>query len=312
VSAAPAIRTHDVSKWYGEVLGVNRVTLDIGPGVTSLIGPNGAGKSTLLGLVSGLLRPSKGWVEVLGVPASDPERLHQVLGTCTAHDAFHPGFTGEQFLRGLIGLRGLPWGETRDLADEGLRRVGLTEARKKKIGAYSKGMRQRLKLALALATRPPVLLLDEPLNGLDPLARRDVIDLMQERARDGATVLISSHVLHEVDLLAEGVVMLHAGRVVAEGGITEVRGEIVERPLQVRVECDAPDRLASRAFDEGLVLSARRTPTALIVETRAPLRFARTVAALAAEGGLVVTELELVDENVQAVYDYLIRPQVAS
>ena len=301
------IELRDVSKWYGEVLGINRVSLDIPAGVTSLVGPNGCGKSTLMNVLTGLLQPSKGRVSICGIPPDDPERLHRVLGYCTSHDGFHETFTGEEFLHALLRTHALPESRVRELRDAAFDRVGLEpEARKRRIGGYSKGMRQRLKLALAIAHEPRVLVLDEPLNGLDPLGRSEVIGLFQALAREGCTVLISSHILHEVDLVSDNVVMLHHGYVVAEGDIQAVRSEISDRPLQVRVRCAEPARLAARSFTESVVVSGRVQDDAVLVETRDPLAFARLVSRLCVEEELEVESMEMADENVQAVYDYLI------
>jgi ABC-2 type transport system ATP-binding protein len=309
VSAEAVIRIRDLSKWYGEVLGVNRVSLDVPSGVTSLVGPNGCGKSTLMNLITGLLRPSKGTIEVLGHPTDDPESLHRVLGYCTSHDSFHDTFTGEEFLVGLLRTHALGEARTRTLAEIALDRVGLSgEARRRRIGGYSKGMRQRLKLALAIAHEPQVLVLDEPLNGLDPLGRSEAIGLFQALAREGCTMLISSHILHEVDLVSDTVVMLHHGYVVAEGDIQAVRSEISDRPLQVRVHCSEPAALAARSFEAEAVVSGRVEGGTVLVETKDPLGFASLVARLAVEDGLEVEGLEMADENVQAVYDYLIGP----
>lgn len=305
MSAQPVIRLVEASKWYGEVLGLNRVSLDIASGITALVGPNGSGKSTLMGLVTGLLRPSKGRIEVLGIPSSEPQELHRILGFCPQHDAFPAGFTGDDFLLGLLATRGLPARRVREMADIALERVGLTAARKRRIGAYSKGMRQRLKLALAIAHEPRVLVLDEPLDGLDPLGRAETMALFRELATGGATLLLSSHVLHEVDSTSDAVVMLHHGYVVAEGQIRDVRSEIRDRPLQVTVWCREPARLAAHAFSAG-VQSARVGESSVLVETFDTDGFARLVARLAAREEVNVEGVEVIDETVQAVYDYLI------
>lgn len=302
----PVIRVRNVSKWYGEVLGVNRVTLDLPQGVTSLVGPNGCGKTTLMNVLAGLVRPCKGSVDVMGIPPDRPEALHRLMGYCTSHDTYHERLTGWEFLYGLLATHGLSSGRTTDLAARALERVGLTDAAHKRIGAYSKGMRQRLKLALAIAHEPQVLVLDEPLNGLDPLGRSEIIALFRDLAREGATVVISSHVLHEVDFVSDNVVMLHHGYVVAEGGIQNVRSEISDKPLQVLVRCSDPALLAARAFDEAGVTSGRVQPEGLLVETADTIGFARLVARLAADQRVAVEGIEMVDENVQAVYDYLI------
>jgi ABC-2 type transport system ATP-binding protein len=306
--SSTVVQVHDVSKWYGEVLGVNRVKLEIPHGVTSLVGPNGCGKSTLMNMITGLLQPSKGSITIHGIAPTQPEVLHRRMGYCTSIDSFHDTFTGDQWLLGLLQTHGYDRTTTREMADAALERVGLTDARNKRIAAYSKGMRQRLKLALAIAHEPDVLILDEPLNGLDPLGRSEVINLLRDLADNGATVLISSHILHEVDLVSENVVMLHHGYVVAEGGIQDVRSEISDKPLQVRVFCDRPAHLAARAFEDSSVKSARLEKTGVLVETVNTRSFAALVAKLATEDAICVEGLEMADDNVQAVYDYLIGP----
>jgi ABC-2 type transport system ATP-binding protein len=304
----PTIVASEVSRWYGEVLGLNRVSLAIGAGITSLVGPNGSGKSTLMNLLAGLISPSKGSMEICGVPPSRPEDLHRVLGYCTQHDTFPLGFTGLEWLTALLRVHGHDANGAARLAASALDRTGLGDPRRKKIGAYSKGMRQRLKLAFALAHEPRVLILDEPLNGLDPLGRAEVMALFKDVARGGSTVLISSHILHEVNEVSDGVLMLQHGYVVAEGAIREVRGEITSRPFQVRVECDRPSHLAARVFDLSQVVSARLSDGAVIIESTDSAALASLVGRLAARGDLVVEGIEVADENVQAVYDYLIRP----
>jgi ABC-2 type transport system ATP-binding protein len=309
--SAPAVVATEVSKWYGEVLGLNRVSLAVGPGITSLVGPNGSGKSTLMNLVSGLLKPSKGRVEVLGISPERPHELNRVLGYCTQHDTFPPGFTGVEWMTSLLRMHGNDPRRARAMATAALDRTGLGEPRTRRIGGYSKGMRQRLKLALALAHEPRVLVLDEPLNGLDPLGRAEVLDLFRGLARSGSTVLISSHILHEVNEISDGVVMLQHGYVVAEGAIREVRSEIRDRPFHVRVECDRPAALASRAFELPDVVAVRLDGNVVTAEVRDALAFARLVGSLAAAGDVVVEGIEVADESVQAVYEYLIRPDAS-
>ena len=308
IAPVPTIVAREVSRWYGEVLGLNRVSLAIGPGITSLVGPNGSGKSTLMNLLTGLISPSKGSLEICGIPPNRPEELHRVLGYCTQHDTFPAGFTGLEWLTALLRVHGHDSATAARLGGAALDRTGLAEPRRKKIGSYSKGMRQRLKLALALAHEPRVLILDEPLNGLDPLGRAEVMSLFKEVARGGCTVLISSHILHEVNEVSDGVLMLQHGYVVAEGAIREVRGEITDRPFQVRVDCDRPAYLASRVFEMSHVVSARLADGGVLIESRDAVALARLVGSLAARADLVVEGIEMADENVQAVYDYLIRP----
>lgn len=305
---APTVVAREVSRWYGEVLGLNRVSLSIGPGVTSLVGPNGSGKSTLMNLLSGLISPSKGSVEICGIPPTHPEELNRVLGYCTQHDTFPSGFTGLEWLTAMMRIHGHDAATSARLAGDALDRTGLGDPRRKKIGSYSKGMRQRMKLALALAHEPRVLILDEPLNGLDPLGRAEVMSLFKAVAHGGYTVLISSHILHEVNEISDGVLMLQHGYVVAEGAIRDVRSEITDRPFQVRVECDRPAYLASRVFEMSHVVSARVADNSVLIESRDVVALARLVGSLAARSDLVVEGIEVADENVQAVYDYLIRP----
>ncbi|MEM7247505.1 MAG: ABC transporter ATP-binding protein [Acidobacteriota bacterium] len=302
----PVIVLDDVSKWYGEVLGINRVSLELPRGITSVVGPNGCGKSTMLNIIAGLIRPSRGRVSIAGVSPRDSEALGRVLGYCPSTEAIHDTLTADEHLLGLLRIHGWPEDELHERVNLALQRVGLEHARHKKAGAYSKGMRQRLKLALSIAHEPQVLLLDEPLNGLDPLGREEFISLLQSWADEGGTILISSHVLHEVDLVANAVVMLHHGYVVAEGGIATVRGEIEDHPLQVTVTCTDPARLAERAFAEGVIRSAKVEGSQLRVETLDDAGFSRLVATLAASGELHVEGMELVDESVEAVYQYLI------
>src|SRR6266542_1970650 len=230
----------DVSKFYGEVLGVNRVSLSLPPGITSLVGPNGSGKTTLMNLMTGLVRPTRGRISVLGLDPEDSEAMGRRVGYCTQFDSFPRGATGRSFLHGWLRLQGAEEAAARTLAAEALERVGMTEAADRKVAAYSKGMRQRIRLALALSHRPEVLVLDEPLNGLDPMARAECLALFQGLAREGLHVVISSHILHEVDRVSDHVVLLSHGYVVAEGQIHDVRTEVTDHPMQMLVRCDRP------------------------------------------------------------------------
>ena len=230
----------DLSKFYGEVLGVNHVSLHIEPGVTALVGPNGAGKTTLLNLLTGLVRPTRGRLSVLGLSAADPVRLFRVVGYCTQFDTFPPRCSGIGFLTDWLALHGLPRSEARRFAGDALERVGLADAAGRKVAAYSKGMRQRLRLAQAISHRPRVLVLDEPLNGLDPMARSETLALFEALGRQGMHVIVSSHILHEIDRLAARVILLSGGYVVAEGQIAGVRSEVTEHPMQMLVRCRQP------------------------------------------------------------------------
>ena len=297
-----------VSKFYGEVLGVNRVDLAITPGVTSLVGPNGSGKTTLMNLLTGLLRPTRGSISVLGLPVDRPEELFRRVGYCTQVDAFPHGATGLGFLRFFLRLHGHDRAAAEALAWQALETVGLLDAAQRKIAAYSKGMRQRIKLAQALAHEPQVLVLDEPLNGLDPLARAEVLALFRAQAKAGRHVVLSSHILHEVDALSDRVVLIHAGYIVAEGEIPGVREEMVGHPAQVLLRGPQPGALAARLFNEDHVVEAKVTEDGrgLLVRTRDADRFHRILNRVVVEEGLEIEAVLPADDDVEAVYQYLI------
>ena len=308
-TASTAVLFENVSKFYGEVLGVNRVDLAIGPGITSLVGPNGSGKTTLMNLATGLLLPTEGAVSVLGIPPSDPERLFARVGFCTQFDTYPRGITGWDFVHLYLELHGLGKGRAAELARLAIERVGMGAAASRRIAGYSKGMKQRIKLAQAIAHDPQVLLLDEPLNGLDPLARSEVIELLRSFAAAGRTVVVSSHILHEVDELSDRVVLVHGGYIVAEGAIAGVRDEMAaERPLAVLVRCDRPGALAARVFAEDHVVEARIDPDGrgLLVRTKSSEQFYLLLNRLAGEGLVDIEAVVPADEDVQAVYQYLI------
>ena len=298
----------NVSKFYGEVLGVNRVTLTIAPGVTSLVGPNGSGKSTLMNLMTGLLRPTRGRITVAGTPVDRPEDLCRKIGYCTQYDAFPPGLTGYQFVQATLRLHGFAESECRKLADKSIARVGLTEAAHRRVAGYSKGMRQRIRLAQAIAHDPQVVVLDEPLNGLDPMARAETIALFRQLGDEGRYVVLSSHILHEVDLVSDRVILVHHGYIVAEGAIAGVRDEIEEHPMQVLVRCDRPSFVASRIFelDSAVEIKIHEDKGGLLVHTRDADKFYLLLNRLVLEHNLDLEAVAPADEDVQAVYRYLI------
>jgi ABC-2 type transport system ATP-binding protein len=308
VTADRLIVCDDLSKLYGDVLGVNRVNLTIPPGITSLVGPNGAGKTTLLNLLTGLVRPSRGKVTVLGVSTDDPERLFRMVGYCTQFDAFPRRVTGEQFVYRWLLLHGLPRAAARKLTAEAIERVGMTAAARRRVAGYSKGMRQRIRLAQAISHHPRVLVLDEPLNGLDPMARAEVMSLFQDLGRQGMHVLISSHILHEVDRVSDQVVLLSGGYVVAEGRIHGVREEMTEHPIQVLVRCSHPNVLASRVFALDHVVEAKIVADGrgVLVRTRDADGLYRAINRIVTEEGLDVEAVAPADEDVNSLYRYLI------
>ena len=299
----------NVSKFYGEVLGVNRVSLSIPPGITGLVGPNGSGKTTLMNLMVGLLRPSRGRISVLGMNPERPEEFFRHVGYSTQYDAFPPGLNGYQFIRSYLRVHGFGAAEAETMTWKALERVGLTEAAGRKVAGYSKGMRQRVKLAQAICHQPSVLVLDEPLNGLDPMARAEVISLFRELADGGLHVIVSSHILHEVDLISDQVVLIHGGYVVAEGDIANVRDEMEEEhPAQVSIRCDRPALLASRVFAQDSVMEARIDDDGkgVLVRTRDADRFHLLLNQVVLENGLTIEAVAPADADVNAVYQYLI------
>jgi ABC-2 type transport system ATP-binding protein len=298
----------DVSKFYGEVLGVNRVDLRIAPGITSLVGPNGSGKTTLMNLMTGLLKPTNGRIGVLGISPDEPEALFRKLGYCSQFDSFPRGATARSFIEFYLSVHGYSRRDTQDLAHRALERVSMLEAADRKVSAFSKGMRQRVRLAQSIAHDPSVLVLDEPLNGLDPMARAEIIRLFRALADEGMFLIISSHILHEVDMMSDSVVLLHNGYVVAEGEVRGVRNEIDDHPIQILIRCDRPQTLASRLFEHEQTVEARihNDRKGLFVKTRNPDEFYLLLNRVITEQRLQVESVEPVDDDLNAVYQYLI------
>jgi ABC-2 type transport system ATP-binding protein len=298
----------NVSKFYGEILGVNRVNLQIAPGITSLVGPNGAGKSTLMNLMTGLLRPTRGSISMLGIPTDQPEPLFRKVGYCTQFDSFPRGVTGREFITSFLLVHGYDRKQANDLAQLAIERVTLVEAADRKVAGYSKGMRQRIRLAQSIAHQPAVLILDEPLNGLDPMVRAETIALFRKLASEGLHLIISSHILHEVDMMSDRVVLLNNGYIVAEGNIHGVRDEMEEHPMQILIRCDQPAKLAAYVFAQNHVVEARLHDDrrGLFVKTRDADRFYLLLNRAVAEGEVNVESVAPVDDDLSAVYQYLI------
>ena len=304
---APLVAEH-LSKWYGQVIGLNDVSVTVPPGVTGLLGPNGAGKSTLLKLMTGQLKPSQGRVLVLGEPIWGNPALYLRLGFCPEQDAFYDRMTGLEWLTAMVGMHGLE----RDAAEAAARRalgaVDLLEVADKKIGAYSKGMRQRVKLAQALAHDPDLLILDEPLAGMDPIARRRTIRWIRDWGRQGKSVIVSSHILHEIEAMTSNICLMHNGRILAEGDVHHIRDLIDEHPHKVRVRAEQPRALARELLAEADVLSLTFESGGIVVETAEPDAFYGRLTALAASGTHgAIDEIDSPDDNLQAVFAYLVK-----
>ena len=297
----------DVSKFYGEILGVNRANLSIPAGITSLVGPNGSGKTTLMNLMTGLVRPTRGRIRVLGLSAEDPEKLFKLVGYSTQFDAFPKGLTGFEFVYSYLKVAGMESSNAVRLAWQAIERVNLREAASRNVASYSKGMRQRIRLAQAMAHDPRVLVLDEPLNGLDPLARSEMIALFRAAAAQGCYVIISSHILHEVDVISDQVVLLSNGYVVAEGQIQSVRSEIQEHPTQILIRCGRPRELAAKMFESEhtIEVSIHNDGHGLLLKTRNADRFYLDLNEFARDG-MEIESVAPADDDVLSVYEYLI------
>jgi ABC-2 type transport system ATP-binding protein len=304
----PLVVADHLSKWYGQVIGLNDVSVSIPPGITGLLGPNGAGKSTLLKLLTGQLKPSKGTITVLGEPVWGNPRLFFRVGFCPEQDAFYDRMTGLEWVAGLVRLNGLGEEASLAAARAALERVDLLDAANKKIGGYSKGMRQRVKLAQALVHDPELLILDEPLSGMDPIARRRTIRLIKEWAREGRSILVSSHILHEIEAMTSSILLINNGRILAEGDVHQIRELIDEHPHTVHVRAARPRDLAREFLTRDDVLSLRLEQGAIVVETSKPDSFYRYLTDLAAEGRAgEITEVTSPDDNLQAVFKFLVK-----
>jgi ABC-2 type transport system ATP-binding protein len=298
----------DVSKFYGEVLGVNRISLSIPPGITTLVGPNGSGKSTLMNLMTGLVQPSSGNISVLGLPPGKAAEFFCNVGYCTQFDYFPRGLAGWEFVFDSLMLHGMDEADAFRLTMESLERVRLGDAAGRKIAGYSKGMRQKIRLAQAIAHHPRVLVLDEPLNGLDPMARAESIALFEELGRQGMHLLISSHILDEVDRISDRVVLITGGYLVAQGNIHQVRQEVRDKPMQVLIRCDRPELLASRMFAVDHCVEARvhADGRGVFLRTGDIDQFYSMLNGVAAEGLVKIEAVAPADDDANAIYQYLI------
>jgi ABC-2 type transport system ATP-binding protein len=304
----PVVEFDGVSKWYGNVIGLNKLTVRVAPGITGLLGPNGAGKSTLLQLATGQLRPSQGSVRVLGQRAWNHPALMRAIGLCPEQDAFYEWMTGQDFVRTCARLTGMGRRAATAAAERALAVVGMTEHMQRPIRGYSKGMRQRTKLAQALVHEPRVLFLDEPFTGTDPVARRDLLQVVRGLGEAGHSVLVSSHVLHEVEALTPNVILLHRGRLVAEGQIQQIRELIDQHPHRIVLVCDDRRTLAAKLVRWEDVEGVTMLPgdKAVLVETRRPDAFYARLPALSSEDGTALREVYSEDNNLEAVFKYLV------
>ena len=307
-AAVAVVEFRAVSKWYGQVIGLNRLSVRVNPGVTGLLGPNGAGKSTFLQLATGQLCPSQGEVRVLGHRAWNNPPLNRYIGVCPEQDAFYEWMSGRRFIDFCARLGGLTAAEARAATERVLDQVGMTEHADRAIGGYSKGMRQRTKIAQALVHDPLVLFLDEPFSGTDPVARHELIRIIQALGASGKSVILSSHVLHEVEAVTPRVILIHRGKLVAEGHVREIRDLIDGHPHRIVLKSANDRALAARlaAFEDVVGLVLERPEGGILVETRSPDAFYGRLADLSLAGAAGIVHVESDDDNLDAVFRYLV------
>ena len=306
--AVGLVSADHLSKWYGQVIGLNDVSVTVPPGITGLLGPNGAGKSTFMKLVTGQLKPSKGSITVFGEPIWQNPALYRRIGFCPEQDAFYDRMTGLEWVTALVRLNGVTETEAAAMAVRAIENVELSDAADKKIGAYSKGMRQRIKMAQALAHDPELLILDEPLAGMDPIARRKTIRTIRDWGRAGKSVIVSSHILHEIESMTANILLINQGRILAEGNVHQIRDLIDEHPHTVHIRADRTRALAREFLGYDDVLSLKFEEGAVVVQTGRPDAFYARLTDLAASGEHgAIHEVTSPDDNLQAVFQYLVK-----
>ena len=300
----PSIEVDAVSKWYGSVVAVNDVTFDIFPGITGILGPNGAGKTTLLHMIAGLAKPSEGEVWVLGQPTRSNPELYRRIGVMPEYDALYPFMTGREFVELAARLQGV---EGDDAVDEAVRSVDLVDAQDRAVGTYSRGMRQRIRLAATLVHQPDVLVLDEPLNGTDPRQRLEFSDLVERLAAEGKTILISSHILEEVELLAQRILLVVSGKLAAAGDFRAIREKLDERPFKVRIAASKQREMAAALIGVEGVLSVSVNEDAIDVLTMNIGELEAAVASLARDIDSRLYRVEPLDDSLESVFSYVVQ-----
>lgn len=293
-----------LSKWFGPKVAVSEVTIGFDPGITGLLGPNGAGKTTLMRVIAGLQRPSQGEVSVLG---SDPRRnpnVYREMALVPEDEAIYERLTGRSFVELAARLARVDEPETR--AQESLQIVDLVDVAERRLGGFSKGMRQRAKVAAALVSNPQVLLLDEPLNGADPVQRAALIELFKHLGEEGKTLIVSSHVLSEVERMAERVVAMVDGRLAAVGSVATIREAMTDKPRRVYTECSNPRRLASALIAADGIVGVSVEDHTVRIETDDARSLAFRLPAIALDHGIELSRVEPIDESLESVFRYLV------
>lgn len=303
-SPSATIEVVNVSRWYGNIVAVNDVSFSLGPGITGLLGPNGAGKSTILHMIAGFLRPSKGSVRINGRPTWQNHEMYRQVGLVPEKEAVYPFLTGYQFVLLSAKLYGLsdPVGATR----RAIRAVDMEAVQDRRLGGYSKGMKQRIKVAAAIVHEPQVLLLDEPFSGTDPAQRLQMMDLLRRMAAQGRTIVFSSHILDEVERLAQNVLVIVAGRLVASGNFRAIRRLMTDRPYTFTVRSSDNRRLAVALIADQSVSGVELSDERLTVHTSQFGSFTRAVPRIAKAEGITLQEVVPTDESLESVFSYLV------
>jgi ABC-2 type transport system ATP-binding protein len=301
----PVMKLEGVSRWFGSVVAVSDISFDIMPGITGLLGPNGAGKTTLLRMMTGLAETSSGTVTVFGEPVRDNPPLYRRLGVMSEHETVYGFMTGRSFVRMMGRLRGVANIEA--AVDRAIDLVDLAEAQHRAMDTYSRGMRQRMRLAATLVHDPEVLILDEPLNGADPRQRVHFQHLLRRLAADGRTIVLSSHILEEVEELADTVLLIVNGKLAASGGFRAIRAALNQRPYHVRVLCDAPRRLAAAVVELPSVDAVHMDPDgAIVILSRNVLDLQVELPRLAQTAEISLRRVEPLDDSLESVFGYLV------
>jgi ABC-2 type transport system ATP-binding protein len=298
------IEVRNASRWYGNVVAVNDVSFTLGPGITGLLGPNGAGKTTILHMMAGLLRPSAGDVLVRGVAAAGNPDIYRQLALVPEREAVQPFLSGFEFVRMCARLQHLP--NVEESTRRAIELVDLADAQHRKIGTYSKGMRQRIKIAGALVHDPSLLLLDEPFNGMDPRQRLQMMDMLRGLAAAGRVIVISSHILEELDDLASNVLVMVAGRLAASGHFREIRRLMTDRPHTFTIRSTDDRRLAAALLSDVTVFGIEITPNGLVVRTSERSEMTRSLTRLARDASIRLLEIRPTDESLESVFAYLV------
>jgi ABC-2 type transport system ATP-binding protein len=303
--AAAVIRVDGVSRWFGSVVAVSDVSFDVAPGITGLLGPNGAGKTTLLRMMTGLAATSSGSVTMFGEPVRDNPALNRRIGVMSEHETVYEFMKGRDFVRLMGRLRGVTALE--DAVDRAIARVDLEDAQHRPMATYSRGMRQRMRLAATLVHDPDVLILDEPLNGADPRQRVHFQHLLRDLADDGRTIVLSSHILEEVEQLADTVLLIVNGKLAASGGFRAIRAALDQRPYHVRVLCDAPRSLAAAVVGLDTIEAVNVDPDgALVILSRSVGELQLQLPRLAQAAGTRLRRVEPLDDSLESVFGYLV------